>query len=156
MDTSFKHNRYLNNDFVDLCIKKFFDQLYITKKFYQIVDKKQSLIILPFLGHLPFETRNRLNSCKRNLLPSCSLSIAFQSKTHHLAHLNSKTVLLNTFTGILFITSVVAAMHLIMVKLGDTFLYEHRSICESLHWQKRVKNQKQSANMDHIYFIRRS
>ena len=39
------------------------------------------MIILPFLGHLSFETRNRLNSCVRNQLPSCSLRIAFQSKT---------------------------------------------------------------------------
>ena len=40
------------------------------------------MIILPFWGHLPFEARNRLNSCIRNQLPSCSLSIALQSKTH--------------------------------------------------------------------------
>ena len=42
----FKRSRYLN-DFVDLCIKKFFDKLYITKKIYQTVKKKQLLIILP-------------------------------------------------------------------------------------------------------------
>ena len=76
----FKRNRY-PNDFVDLCTKKFFDKLYITKKNYQTVEKKQLLIILPFLGHLSFETRNRLIRCIRNQLPSCSLRIAFQSKT---------------------------------------------------------------------------
>ena len=76
----FKCNRY-PNDFVDLCIKTFFDKLYITKKIYQTVEKKQLLIILPLLGHLSFETRNRLNSCIRNQLPSCLLRIAFQSKT---------------------------------------------------------------------------
>ena len=46
-----------------------------------MVEKKQLLIILPFWGYFSFETRNRLNSCIRNQLPSCSLSIAFQSKT---------------------------------------------------------------------------
>ena len=65
----FRCNRY-PNDFVDFFIKKFFDKFYITQKIYQMVDKKQSLIILPFLGHLSFETRNRLNSCIRNKLPS--------------------------------------------------------------------------------------
>ena len=40
----FKRNRYLN-DFVDLCIKKFFDKLYITKKIYQTIEKKQLMII---------------------------------------------------------------------------------------------------------------
>ena len=43
----FKRNRYPNN-FVDRCIKKFFDKLYITKKIYQTVEKKQLLIIFPF------------------------------------------------------------------------------------------------------------
>ena len=46
-----------------------------------MVEKNQLLIILPFLGHLTFETRNRLYSCIRNQLPSCSLRIAFQSRT---------------------------------------------------------------------------
>ena len=82
----FKHNRY-PNDFADLCIKKFFDKLYITKKNYQTVEKKQLMIILPFLGHLSFETRNRLYSCIRKKLPSCSLRTAFQSKKTHLSNL---------------------------------------------------------------------
>ena len=38
------------------------------------------MIIVPFLGHLSFETRNRLNWCIRHQLPSCSFRIAFQSK----------------------------------------------------------------------------
>ena len=42
---------------------------------------KLLLIILPFLGHLSFEIRNKLNSYIRNQLPSYSLRIAFQSKT---------------------------------------------------------------------------
>ena len=47
-----------------------------------MVEKKQSLRILPFLGHLSLGTRNRLNSCIRNQLHSGSLRIAFQSKIH--------------------------------------------------------------------------
>ena len=61
-------------------LKSFFDKLYITKNIYQTVEKKKLLIILPFLGNLSFETRNRLNGCKRNQLPFCSLRIEFQSK----------------------------------------------------------------------------
>ena len=59
--------------FVEL--KSFFDKLYITKKNYQTVEKKQLLIILQLLGHLSFETRNRSNSRIRNQLLSCSLRI---------------------------------------------------------------------------------
>ena len=54
--------------------------MYYQKK-SQTVEKEQLLIILPFSGRLSFETRNRLNSCIRNQLPSCSLRIALQSKT---------------------------------------------------------------------------
>ena len=57
----FKHNRYPNN-FVDRCIRKFFNKLHITKKIHQKVEKKQLLVILPFLDHLSFETKNKLNS----------------------------------------------------------------------------------------------
>ena len=69
----FKRNRY-PNDFVDfcICIKKSLDKLYITEKIYQTVEKKQLLIIPPFLGHLSLEGRN---------IPSCSLRIVFQSTT---------------------------------------------------------------------------
>ena len=75
-----KCNRYPNN-FVDFCVKKLFDKLYITKRIYQTVEKKQLLIILPFLDILSFETRNRLYNCRNNCiryqLPFCLLSIAF-------------------------------------------------------------------------------
>ena len=62
-------------------LKKFLDKLYVTKKVYQTVEKKQLLIIFPFLGNLFFETRNKLNSYIRNQQRFCSLRFAFQSKT---------------------------------------------------------------------------
>ena len=132
----FKRSRY-PNDFVDLCIKRFFDKLYIAKKIYQTVEKKQLMIILPFLGHLSFETRNRLNSCIRNQLPSCSLKIAFQSKTHLSSLFKFKEGIpkylhIPKYLPILFINfRLVAATQLIMVK--HTVFYEHRSVWESLH-----------------------
>ena len=74
-----KHNSYPKN-FIDNCIKNFFDKLYVSKKVYQTAEKKSLLIVLPFLGRLSFETRNRLSSCIKNQLPFCSLKIAYQSK----------------------------------------------------------------------------
>ena len=147
----FKRNRY-PNDFVDLCIKKFFDKLYIIKKIYQTAEKKQLLIILPLLGHLSFETRNRLNSCIRNQLPSCSLRIAFQSKTRlcslfkfkesipkylrsHFIHKFSCSCCNATYYG-------ETEGHLFVRTL------EHLGITPLT--QKRVKNPKKSAIMDHI------
>ena len=64
---------------------------------------------------------------------SASLRIAFQSKTHLVAYLNSKIVLLNTFARISYINFRVVNALQLMVKLRDTFLHKPRSISESLH-----------------------
>ena len=117
-----KHNSYPKN-FIDNCIKFFFDKLYVSKKVYQTTEKKSLLIVLPFLGRLSFETRNRLSSCIKSQLPFCSLKIAYQSKTVFQTYLNLKRVFRNTCAHILFINlCVVAATQLITVKLKDTFL----------------------------------
>ena len=106
---------------------------------YQTVEKNQLKIIFPFLGHLSFQTRDRLNSCLRNQKQEIRNLLVhgvlhFSEKPVYLAYLNSKRVFLNTFACILFINfRVVAAVQLIMVKLRDTFLNERRSIWESLH-----------------------
>ena len=75
-------------DYMNLCIV--FHMIFVLKSFLinSISPKKKSnswekaiTDNLPFLGHLSLETRNRLNSCIRNQLTSCSFRIAFQSKT---------------------------------------------------------------------------
>ena len=45
-----------------------------------IVDKKQVLLVLPFLGLLPFEIRSCLQKCFKNYIPYCSLRLVYQSK----------------------------------------------------------------------------
>ena len=63
-----------------IVVLKSFSINFTLSKIYQTIEKKQLLIILPFLGHLSFETSIRLNSCIINQLRSCSLRTAFQSK----------------------------------------------------------------------------
>ena len=147
----FKRSKYPNG-FVDLCIKKFFYKLYITKKIYQTVEKKQLLITLPFLGHLSFETRNRLNSCIRNQLHSCSLRIAFQSKIRLSSLFKFKESIpkyLRSHLTYKFSCSCCNATYygeterLLFVRAS-----EHLGITPLT--QKRVKNPKKSAIMDHI------
>ena len=119
-----------------ITVLKTFLKNFIYQKNYQTVEKKQLLIILPFLGYLSFETRNRLNSCIKSQLPSTFL-LYFSSKPVYLAYLNSKAIFLNTFVHISFIDfRIVAARQRIMVKLRDTFLYERQSIWELLHWHR--------------------
>ena len=147
----FKRNKYPNG-FVDLCIKKFFDKLYITKKIYQTVEKKQLLIILPFLGHLSFETRNRLNSCIRNQLPSCSLRIAFQSKTRLSSLFKFKESIPKYLRSHLIYKFSCSCCNATYYGETERHLFvrasEHLGITPLT--QKRVKNPKKSAIMDHI------
>ena len=91
-DNSVTFNSYLQLlqfiDYMNLCIV--FHMIFVLKSFLinSISPKKKKSNSwekaitdnLPFLGHLSFETRNRLSSCVRNQL-TCSFRIAFQSKT---------------------------------------------------------------------------
>ena len=53
-------------------------KLYVTRPIKDALNKKQILILLPFLGAQSFLVSKQLQSCIRNY---CSLTIAFQSKT---------------------------------------------------------------------------
>ena len=93
---------------------------------------------------LSFETRNRLNRCIKNQLPSCSLSIAFQSKTC----LSS----LFKFRESIF---KYLRLHLIYTTYsGETERHLFVRALEDLRitplTQKRVKNPKISAIKAHI------
>ena len=76
----FKLNGY-PIQFIDRYIKQFLQKLYVTKAIQDNVNKKQLLIVLPFLGAQLFLVRKWLQSCIRNHLPFCSIRIVFQSKT---------------------------------------------------------------------------
>ena len=51
--------------FIDRCITQFLQKLYVTKAIQDTVNKKQLLIVLPFLGAQSFLVRKRLQSCIR-------------------------------------------------------------------------------------------
>ena len=120
----------------------------MTKKIYQTVEKKQLLIILPFVCHLSFETRNILNTCVRNQLPSRSLKIAFQSKTLLSSLFHSIPNYLCLHLIFKFSCSCCNATY-----YGETerhlFVGTSEHLVMNPMTQKRVKNHK-SAIMDHI------
>ena len=76
----FKLNSY-PIQFIGRCIKQLLQKLDVTKAIQDTINKKQLLIVLPFLGAQSFLVRKRLQSCIRSHLPQCSLRIAFQSKS---------------------------------------------------------------------------
>ena len=55
----FKHNNYPQN-FVNQCIKKFLNKLFIKKDLKLMVPKKELTFVLPYLGELSFDLETRL------------------------------------------------------------------------------------------------
>ena len=65
--------------FIDGCIKRFFEKLYVPKIRIPTVTKKELLIVLPYLGKLSLQTRSRLNKIVHSNLPSCKAIFVFKS-----------------------------------------------------------------------------
>ena len=66
-------------NFLEKCIKNI--KLFVRKRIVHTVDKKQVLLVLPFLGPLSFEIRSCLQKCFTNCIPYCSLKIVYQSRS---------------------------------------------------------------------------
>ena len=67
-------------DFVDKCINKVLDKVLTQNVVVSTVPKKDSLIVLPYLGKLSLQIRTRINRVMKNKLPHCNFRIVFQSK----------------------------------------------------------------------------
>ena len=78
--------------YIDKCIKKYLSKLFVPKRIIHTVDKKQVLLVLPFLGPLSFGIRSRLQKCLKNYIPYCSLKVVYQSKSRISNLLNFKDV----------------------------------------------------------------
>ena len=74
----FKHN-YPQN-FVNECIKKFLNKLFIKKDLNFMVPKRELAFVLPYLGKLSFDLRTRLRRTIERDLPHCKLKIIFRCK----------------------------------------------------------------------------
>ena len=74
-----KCNNYPQN-FMNQCIKKFLNKLFIKKELNFMVPKRELTLGLPYLGKLSFDLRARLRRNIERDLPYCKLKIIFRSK----------------------------------------------------------------------------
>ena len=75
-------NVYLNlltTKFVDKCISKFINNIFVQKPVVTTVPKLELRITLPFLGNISSITKKRLNRCTGKRLKFCKLKIIFQT-----------------------------------------------------------------------------
>ena len=66
----FKHNNYPQN-FVNQCIKKFLNKLFIKKDLNFMLPKRELTLVLPYLGKLSFDLRTRVRRTIEIDLPYC-------------------------------------------------------------------------------------
>ena len=67
--------------FIDKCIIKYLNKLFVPKRIIHTVEEKQVLLVLPFLCPLSYEVRSRLQKCLKNYIPYCSLKVVYQTKS---------------------------------------------------------------------------
>ena len=74
----FKKNGYPIS-FIDRCIKTFLDKLHTPKIVVTTVEKKNLLIVLPYLGFISDQIRTKLFKIISKNLPCCKLNIVFKT-----------------------------------------------------------------------------
>ena len=57
--------------------KRFLDQLHVVKDKVETVEKKQLLIVLPYLGTISLQARTKLQKTLRTTLSCCKVSVIF-------------------------------------------------------------------------------
>ena len=65
--------------FVDKCIAKFVNNIFIQELIFTTVPKLELRIVLPYLGNISSITKKRLNRCVGKSLKFCKLKINFQT-----------------------------------------------------------------------------
>ena len=78
LKTIFENNDYPKS-FVDFCIKKYLDNVFIKKKVVLKASKKELICVLPFLGKKSMQLRTRLVNSIESNLKVCELKVIFQS-----------------------------------------------------------------------------
>ena len=73
------HKNPYPTNFVDKCISKFINNIFVQKPVVTTVPKLELRITLPFLGNISSITKKRLNRCLGKRLKFCNLQIIFQT-----------------------------------------------------------------------------
>ena len=60
--------------------------MYTAKEVVLTVEKRDVLIVLPYLGFLSLQVRTRLEKVFKKCLPCCKLRVVFKSTTLHIIY----------------------------------------------------------------------
>ena len=97
------HKNAYPTKFVDKCISKFINIIFVQKSIVTTVPKLELRITLPFLGNISSITKKRLNRCIGKRLKFCKLKIIFQTGKRLVNYFNLKTAFLKPYNPTLSI-----------------------------------------------------
>ena len=60
-------------------MRSFLNKLHVLKKVISTLPKKELFIILPYLGNLSSNLKQKLRTCYKNSLPQCNIKIILKS-----------------------------------------------------------------------------
>ena len=147
----FKRNGYPTS-FIDNCVKRFLDKVFIAKKTFLTVSKKELVCVLPFIGKKSLQLRSRLVKSIQGNLQFCSLKVVFQSPCKLRSLFHFKDTLDKKIWSDLVYRYTCSNCN--VTYYGKTYQHfftraaEHMGISNLT--EKRVKNVKQSAVSDHL------
>ena len=73
------HKNTCPTKFIDKCVAKFVNNIFIQKPVFTTVPNLELRIVLPYLGNISSITKKRLNRCISKRLKFCKLQIIFQT-----------------------------------------------------------------------------
>ena len=73
------HRNAYPTKFVDKCVAKFVNNIFIQKPVFTTVPKLELRIVLPYLGNISSITEKRLNRCISKRFKFCKFQIIFQT-----------------------------------------------------------------------------
>ena len=82
-----------SNKFIDKCIFKFMNKLYINKPVMLTVPKKQLYLVLPFMGKMSALVKSGLARSLHKRLPFCKVKIPFKTSNLLKSYFSFKDVL---------------------------------------------------------------
>ena len=147
----FKRNGYPYN-FIDVCIKRFLNKIFIDKKVYALAPKKELVCVLPFIGKKSLQLRSKLVKSVQNNLSFCHLKVVFQSPRKFCTLFRFKDTLNKKIRSDLVYRYSCSSFN--ATYYGKTYRHfftraaEHMGISNLTG--KRVKNVKESAVSEHL------
>ena len=147
----FKRNGY-HTSFINNCVKRFLDKVFIKKNTFLTASKKQLVCVLPFIGKKSLQLRSRFIKSIQGNLQFCSLKVVFQSPCKLRSLFHFKDTLDKKIRSDLVYRYTCSNCN--VTYYGKTYQHfftraaEHMGISNLT--EKRVKNVKQSAVSDHL------